>query len=99
MIFSRLPLQLLGATLTLALFWLLDRLTGYQEFQSGMFASLGLLGFSALLLGLSFLRADPGMPWNGLRLDVWACLVFMGVSLIALLIFWKMGRNRQDVAA
>lgn len=93
---SRLPLQLLGATMTLALFWLLDQLASRWDFRSGMFASLSLLSFSVLLLGLSFLRVDPALYWNGSRLEVWSCLLFMGVSLIALLIFWVIGRRAQD---
>ncbi len=71
----RFPTQLLGALLTLGLFWLVDSLRPRWE-KPGMAAGLALLGLMAVVFACSFLRADPGLYWHGLRLDAWAALGF-----------------------
>ena len=69
----RLPVQLLGALLDLALFAGLEQVQGWLR-RPGLAASLGLLGWGLVLFGLSFLRADPAQIWLGLRLEAWgAC--------------------------
>jgi prolipoprotein diacylglyceryltransferase len=78
----RLPVQLLGALLSVGCFWLLEHFT--KNSRPGWYASLGFLGLSLILFGLSFLRADPALAWRGLRLEAWAGLVFASLALIAL---------------
>jgi hypothetical protein len=98
---SRLPVQLAGALLTLGLFWRLEYSPKEPELSprgpkkhrrqrrapAGVRASLGLFGLGLILLGAGLLRADPGLFWNGLRLDVWAALFFAGMAFILLLLF------------
>ncbi|HEX7976354.1 MAG TPA: prolipoprotein diacylglyceryl transferase family protein [Anaerolineales bacterium] len=75
----RFPTQLLGAAFSAGLFWLLDSRKAFP--LPGLKASLGLLGLSLLLFGLSFLRADPAPLWLGWRLESWAALGFAGLAL------------------
>jgi hypothetical protein len=96
----RLPVQLAGALLTVGLFWRLERSRREAEAPqlakkylrprsapAGVRSSLGLLGLALILLGAGLWRADPGLFWNGLRLDVWAALFFAGMAIILLLLF------------
>lgn len=80
---SRLPLQLLGALLLVGWVAFLDRRR--RQARPGMAAALGFLGISLELLALSFLRADPGFYWQGLRLDAWGALVLAFLSLAVFL--------------
>jgi prolipoprotein diacylglyceryltransferase len=81
----RLPVQLIGALLTLGHFWLLD--WGRDFFKSqGQTFSAALMGFSAIMLALSFIRADPLPEWQGMRVDSWAALVFLMLAGICLMI-------------
>lgn len=81
----RLPVQLMGALLTLGLFWLLDlRQPGHP--QPGLMAARWCMGFSLLMLALSLLRADPAPVWAGLRLETWAAMAFL---LLAGFSLWK----------
>lgn len=80
----RWPLQPLGALLTVAWFWLVERYASQERVQPGMAASLGLLGFSLMLLGFSFMRADPALLWLGMRLEAWAALGFACLGLAGL---------------
>jgi prolipoprotein diacylglyceryltransferase len=91
---NRVPVQLMGAVATLVLIWLLDwggrRLPIY-----GTGAALGLFGLSAVLFGLSYLRADPTPIWNGLRLEAWGAASLMllsALSLVVLLIHGKLNK-------
>ena len=79
----RVPVQMLGAFLSLGVVWLLERFNKTLPIE-GISFSLGIFGISTILFGLSYLRADPSYIWNGLRIDAWGA--------IALMIFWK--RNR-----
>lgn len=88
---SRWPTQLLGAVLTLILFWLLD--WGYSRLAAqdrsprpGTFALLGLLGLALLMFALSYLRVDPASLWYGFRLEAWAALGFAALAGLALLV-------------
>jgi prolipoprotein diacylglyceryltransferase len=76
---SRVPLQLLAATLTLGWFWLLDR-NRKQLQQAGQATSLALLGMGLIIFLVSFLRVDPSQTWWGWRPETWAGLAF---SLLA----------------
>ena len=84
----RWPTQFVGAVLTLALAWLLNRCTALY-FHPGWKACLGLLGLAALNFSLSFVRADPGPAWRGLRLDAWLSLA-LALSAVILLILFSM---------
>jgi prolipoprotein diacylglyceryltransferase len=88
---NRVPVQLLGATSTLILIWLIDRATRKCTIQ-GLNASLGGLGICAVIFILSYLRADPVPVWNGLRLEAWGAFILMiGFSIftVVLLLRWK----------
>lgn len=74
----RLPLQLAGALISLALYWSsaqLQRQPGKR--RPGLVAGLGLAALSLWLLLASLLRADPAPTWHGLRLDAWAAFGFL----------------------
>jgi prolipoprotein diacylglyceryltransferase len=75
----RMPVQLAGALITLALLWTLDRYRKARRSKPnpGVTASLGLLGFGLEMFLLSMLRSDPGLFWAGLRADAWAALAFL----------------------
>jgi prolipoprotein diacylglyceryltransferase len=87
---NRVPVQLMGAMATLIVIWLLDW-GGRRLPVRGSGAAMGLFGMSAVLFGLSYLRADPTPIWNGLRLDAWGALGLMAFSallLVVLLLYW-----------
>lgn len=88
---NRLPIQLISAFLTVALFWGIDR---FQQRKGrlipGLAATLGLGGFSLILFGASLLRVDPYPLYNGLRLETWAALIFLGIAVVSGgLILWQ----------
>ena len=89
----RSPVQLVGALFTVGLFWSSDRAVKRGNFKPGTLACLGLLNLSLITFGLSFLRVDPVLSWQGLHLDAWAALAFAGLGLIALLIIY--GRKKR----
>ena len=76
----RVPVQLLGALLTLGLFIGLEQARGWLR-RPGLAASLGLIGWALILFGLSFLRADPAQTWQGMRLEAWGVLGVAGIGL------------------
>ncbi len=82
----RFPTQLIGALATLLLLWGIERVRLWLSVP-GWAAALSLLGISLELFGLSYLRADPSLYWQGMRLDAWAALVFAGIALAALIAF------------
>jgi len=83
----RTPVQLMGAAFTVLLAWLLDRLRSARPWlqTSGRFASLSGLGLSVLWGWLSTLRADPAPLWRNQRLDTWAAVALVGLSVWALI--------------
>jgi hypothetical protein len=83
------PVQLIGAVLTVAIFWFVDWSRSRLRIP-GQAASLGLLALSLQLFGLSFLRADPSPVWQGLRLDSWAALSY---SIAAAFFFLLLARR------
>lgn len=90
----RFPTQVLGALYTLALLWLLEQPprrvhAGSDRMPAGQPAALALLGFALAMFLLSFVRADPGIHWLGLRLDAWAGVGFVSVAA------WMLWRSRQ----
>ena len=79
----RFPVQLLGAVLTITLFWGIERLQHrWQHWHPGLAASLGCAGLSLILLGTSALRADPYPLYAGVRLETWAAMIFFGISIL-----------------
>lgn len=92
----RVPAQLLGAVLTLALFWLVD--SGRKRFiVPGQAAYLALLGSGLIMLGISFLRVDPSQTWLGWRPEAWAGLSFSLIS--GLLYLANLIKLRRHVSA
>jgi phosphatidylglycerol:prolipoprotein diacylglycerol transferase len=86
---NRVPVQLIGAVLTLVIIWLVDTVTQRLPVR-GMGAAIGILGISAVLFGLSYLRIDPTPIWRGLRLEAWGALllmIFSSVTLVVLLAY------------
>jgi phosphatidylglycerol:prolipoprotein diacylglycerol transferase len=94
---DRVPVQLIGALATLLVIWLLD--WGGQRLPvNGSGAAMGLFGMSSVLFGLSYLRADPTLIWNGLRLDAWGALglmAFSALSVVVLLLYGYLKRNKS----
>ncbi len=82
---NRVPVQLIGAVLSLlvmaAMDWFGRRLT-----VQGSSAAIGLFCLSAIIFALSYLRADPTPIWNGLRLEAWGALGLMGFSLFSVVV-------------
>jgi phosphatidylglycerol:prolipoprotein diacylglycerol transferase len=91
---ARFPTQVFGALYTLALFWLLEQpprpvQAGFNRMPAGQPAALALLGFALAMFLLSFVRADPGLFWQGLRLDAWAAIGFVAAAA------WLLWHSRQ----
>jgi prolipoprotein diacylglyceryltransferase len=87
----RFPTQLLGAMLTLGMYWVLERnKAGFLRRRGfdrpGRTASLALAGLSVQFFGLSFLMVDPAVLWNGLRLGAWAALGFAVLGSLTLFV-------------
>jgi prolipoprotein diacylglyceryltransferase len=98
---KRVPVQLLGALLTLVIIWCLDWASKHIRIQ-GLIATIGLFGISAVIFSLSFLRADPVLIVNGLRLEAWAAIGLMIISLTAvvvLLLHWKFKNKKIPVGS
>lgn len=79
----RVPVQLFGALLTLLLFAGLEQARSSLH-RPGLAGSLGLLGWAAVLFGLSFLRADPAQVWQWLRLEAWGAVGVAGLGVVSL---------------
>lgn len=87
----RVPVQLLGASLAVGLFAMLD--WGRAQLKTpGRVAALGLFGLSVQLFALSFLRADPAPLWRGLRPDAWGA---MGLGLLSIVFLLLSFRNNS----
>jgi prolipoprotein diacylglyceryltransferase len=92
---NRVPVQLMGAIITLALICGLDWASRRLPIP-GMNAAIGLFGLSAVIFALSFLRADPTPSWNGLRLEAWGAIglmIFSIFALMVLLLHWKLRKK------
>jgi prolipoprotein diacylglyceryltransferase len=57
--------------------------------QPGIRATLCLLGLALTMLGLSFLRGDPSLLWNGLRPETWGALGLLALSGSGLGWVWR----------
>jgi prolipoprotein diacylglyceryltransferase len=81
---NRVPLQLIGATLTVASFWSVERFRQRKKNLSpGLAASVGLGLLCLILLGASILRADPYPIYFGLRLETWAAIALLIISILS----------------
>lgn len=92
---NRYPIQLIGAVFTLGLFWSSERAVRRNNFKPGTLSCLGLLNLALITFGLSLLRVDPALSWQGLRLDAWAALAIAGMGLVSLFILY--GRRKKKV--
>ena len=96
---KRVPLELLAASLTLGLFWLVDR-SRTRLYRAGQPACLALLGLGLLNFGISFLRVDPSQTWQGWRPEAWAGLGFCLLAAAAyLLTLYPLQRSTPDMAS
>jgi phosphatidylglycerol---prolipoprotein diacylglyceryl transferase len=82
---NRWPVQIWGALLIVGFLAVLDLLVAPARLKPGYRALLGLLGLSLIQLGMTFLRADPGLTWYGLRLEAWGALAFCLLAVFGLL--------------
>jgi phosphatidylglycerol:prolipoprotein diacylglycerol transferase len=80
----RVPLQPAGAVLTLGWFGLVEVACARLR-RPGLAASLALFGLGAILLGLSFLRADPLPVLRGWKLDTWASLGTLVLAIFGMI--------------
>lgn len=80
------PLQVLAALASLSyLAWLEIRFPPRHKVL-GVPSSLAGVGLGLIVLGFSFLRADPSPQFAGLRTDGWAAILLVGVGLLDLII-------------
>lgn len=92
----RFPIQLTGAAATLALYWLLDHLSGRLVSVPGRLSCLAASGLAVEVFTLSLFRADQPTDafaalW-GLSLESWAALLLLGLSGSALLLTFRKGK-------
>ena len=80
----RVPVQLIGALLTLGIAWFVEWLRPRLQFP-GQAALLALLLFSLMMFALSWLRQDATPLAGGLRLEAWCARIFAGLFGGALL--------------
>lgn len=73
----RIPLQLIGAVLTLLCFTIIEQSKAPFLRASGHRGLAALISITALLLALSFFRADPAPQWMGLRWESWLGMVYL----------------------
>ena len=90
----RVPVQLLGALLTLAIYWLVERLRPRLPIP-GQAALLALLLFSLEMFAISWLRADPAPLTGMLRTEAWFALIIAGLAGCVLLATWVKVRTRS----
>lgn len=81
----RLPVQIIGVLLTLAIFWLVDS-NHNRYFFPGQAAVLAGALWALLFFGLSLWRVDPAPFWNGMRMDAWAALGFFVFACAIMLV-------------
>jgi phosphatidylglycerol:prolipoprotein diacylglycerol transferase len=87
----RIPVQLLGALLSLGIYALVQRARAFMPVP-GQAALLAVLLFSAGMFALSWLRYDPAPLAGLLRLEAWAALVFCAGAAGLWLATWLRGR-------
>lgn len=94
---DRVPLQFIGAVLSLATLWSLDMFRARGRLvRPGQEASLGwfALGLQGILL--IPLRADPAPLWSGYRLDFWVAAALAGIAFLAFLTSFVMGGDQSE---
>jgi phosphatidylglycerol---prolipoprotein diacylglyceryl transferase len=95
---QRFPVQLLAASLTLGLFWLVDRSRTHLP-HPGQPACLALLGLGLLTFGISFIRVDPSQTWWGWRPETWTGVGFSFLAIIAYLLTFSPLRSSVSGAS
>jgi prolipoprotein diacylglyceryltransferase len=80
----RAPLQMVGACLSLGVFWYAERHRDSK--RPGLAASLALFGLGLLILATAWLRADLSPTWAGLRPEAWGGLGFTLLAVAAYLL-------------
>jgi prolipoprotein diacylglyceryltransferase len=93
---QRVPVQLIGAVLTLVFIWLLDQFS-HRLPMPGVSASIGLFGLSGIIFVLSFIRADPSLLWYGVRPEAWGSIILMAVSIVAVVVLLVRWKSRTQV--
>lgn len=78
------PLQPAAAISLLIYFWFLEQHVKPLS-PPGKLSGLAVLGLLVNLLLASLLRADPAPSWNGLRLETWAAVTYLGFLLVFVL--------------
>jgi phosphatidylglycerol---prolipoprotein diacylglyceryl transferase len=94
---KRVPVQLLGAILTLLIIWCLDWASKRIHIP-GLIAAIGLFGISAVIFTLSYGRTDPIPTLSGLRLEAWVAIGLMIISFttaVVLLLHWKFKKKEN----
>lgn len=89
----RIPVQLIAATLMVALFWGIESYRHRRGLIPGLAACLGLGGLALIQLLASLLRVDAYPLYNGIRLETWAALIFLGISILGSILVIR--RNRD----
>jgi len=93
---TRAPLQLFGALLSASLIGIL--LWGVaRRVSAGVTTYLSILGLSAIMLLISFLRVDPSQRWQGLRFDSWASITLLGLSGLFFLVAFVKRDHKKPV--
>lgn len=91
---KRIPLQVFSSIITVMLFWGIGRYRHrMDDLSSGLAASFGLGGLSLILLVTSFLWVDPYPLYNNLRLETWAALIFVVISILGGVLAIILGRR------
>lgn len=89
---KRIPTQLLGALITIDIFWLVE--TNHDKFTlPGEVASLGLLGIAIQFFILTYIRDDPMPVINGLRLDAWAAAALTTMGAV---FYWRIKQTQRN---
>jgi phosphatidylglycerol:prolipoprotein diacylglycerol transferase len=92
----RVPVQLIGALLTLGVYALVQRARAFLP-APGEATLLAVALFSTGMFALSWLRADPALLAGPLRLEAWAALAFAAAAVIGLLALWVRERVASKI--
>jgi len=89
----RLPVQFLGALLSLEIVWLMDWMRARLP-RPGQASILAVLSLSLQMFAFSFLRVDPAQVWSGVRLEAWAGLGIAAVTSLLILYTLTLDESR-----
>lgn len=93
----RWPVQLAAALSLLFFFALLER--RFKPLRPpGRLSGLALTGLLLHLVAVSLLRADPSPTWNGLRVDLWAAIIYLALYLTFLILSFLAIRIRRRLS-